>query len=68
MVTVTAEVNQHLDLMPSTSGRATGGNAMLRYAQLETMMEGSDEYRTTLVNSNGANNNRAFPTQVNGSH
>ena len=43
-MTVLNEVAQNLDLMPQTSGRASGGNAILRYAQLETIMEGDQTY------------------------
>ena len=49
IITVTEEVAQNLHLIPQTSGKTTGGNQILRYAQLETMLEGSSELRQNLT-------------------
>eukprot|EP00801_Mesodinium_rubrum_P004839 Mrub_04842.p1 GENE.Mrub_04842~~Mrub_04842.p1 ORF type:complete len:369 (+),score=30.57 Mrub_04842:90-1196(+) len=68
MITVTEEVNQNLHLMPSSTGRNSGGSAMLRFAQLETLMEGSDDYRANLINTNQNTNNATLPTLISANH
>ena len=52
LITIGEEQAANVDLMPQTSGRSTGGNAMARYAQLDTMLEGGQDFRDRLVNNN----------------
>ena len=65
IITVTEEVAQNLHLMPQTSGKTTGGNQILRYAQLETMLEGSSGLKQNLtynqLSGNGNLPSRVYP-------
>ena len=53
--------------MPQTSDKTTGGNQILRYAQLETMLEGSSALRENLAN-NISNGNDFIPSRVDPNH
>ena len=63
IITVTGEVAQNLLLMSQTSGNMTGGNQILRNAQIETMPDGSYWLRTNL-GQNQLNGNRLIPSRI----
>lgn len=63
-MTIKEEYARNLHLMPSTSGRAKGSSSIIRMAQLETMMEGSADYRYSLLNDN-INIGQVLPTEIN---
>ena len=67
IITVTEEVAQNLHLMPQTSGKTNGGNQILRYVILETMLEGSSELRRNLTN-NQLSGNGNLPRRVDPNH
>ena len=62
-IIVTGEVAQNLLLMPQTSGKMTCGNQILKYAQIETMPDGSYWLRTNL-GQNQLNGNGLIPSRI----
>jgi len=57
MITVTSEVANNTDLIIPTGGRARGGNSMVRFAELETLFEGSTEFNERAVQNSIALHN-----------
>ena len=66
-ITFTNEVAQNLHLMPQTTGKTTGDNQILRYAQLLTSLVGSNALRAQLTH-NQQNGNGSLPSRIDPNH